>query len=152
PPATTVVQDEEPRTPVAEKQPEAVTKTELARSTDEAPRQKEAASTQLEDLVGRLMSAVVTVQAPGGRGSGFFVAADTILTNVHVVGSSAGVTIRRAEGSTMNARVESTSAAYDIAVLKVDAPRADQTIIRMGSVADARVGQEVIAIGTPLGF
>ena len=80
------------------------------------------------------MPAVVTVQTPSGRGSGFFVAADTILTNVHVVGSNAGVTIRRADGSTMNARVESTSAAYDIAVLKVDGPRADQTTIRMLSL------------------
>jgi S1-C subfamily serine protease len=121
-------------------------------ATDLAPRAKDQGPVQLEDLVSRLMPAVVTVQTSGGRGSGFFVAADTILTNVHVVGSNAGVTIRRADGSTMNARVESTSAAYDIAVLKVDGPRADQTTIRMGSAADARVGQEVIAIGTPLGF
>src|SRR5438067_4043357 len=98
------------------------------------------------------MPAVVTVQTTSGRGSGFFVAADTILTNVHVVGSNAGGTTRRADGSTTNARVESTSAAYDIAVLKVGAPRGDQTTIPMGSAAGARVGQEVIAIGTPLGF
>jgi S1-C subfamily serine protease len=147
-PAPIALQDEEARTPVVEKQPETIAKTDVG----ETPRPKEPASPQLEDLVSRLTPAVVTVQAPGGRGSGFFVAADTILTNVHVVGSSAGVTIRRADGSTMNARVESTAPAYDIAVLKVDAPRADQTIIRMGSAADARVGQEVIAIGTPLGF
>jgi len=120
--------------------------------TDQAPTTKDQGPIQLEDLVSRLMPAVVTVQTTSGRGSGFFVAADTILTNVHVVGSNAGVTIRRADGSTTNARVESTSAAYDIAVLKVDAPRGDQTTIPMGSAAGARVGQEVIAIGTPLGF
>jgi S1-C subfamily serine protease len=152
PPAPTDLHDDAVRVPVEDNRPDSVTKIDATRTSEEAPRAKEDATAQLEDLVSRLMPAVVTVQAGGGRGSGFFVAADTILTNVHVVGSSAGVTIRRADGSTMNARVESTSSAYDIAVLKVDQPRADQTIIRMGSAADARVGQEVIAIGTPLGF
>ena len=127
-------------------------RTDRGPGTDQAPTTKDQGPIQLEDLVSRLMPAVVTVQTTSGRGSGFFVAADTILTNVHVVGSNAGVTIRRADGSTTNARVESTSAAYDIAVLKVDAPRGDQTTIPMGSAAGARVGQEVIAIGTPLGF
>jgi S1-C subfamily serine protease len=110
------------------------------------------ASTSLEDLVSRLLPAVVTVQTSLARGSGFFVAADTILTNVHVVGSEAGVTIRRSNGAWTNARVDSTSAAYDIAVLKVERPLASQPTIPMGSATTARVGQEVIAIGTPLGF
>ena len=157
-PAPAALIDEAPRTwsdPIPTDQEsgkEQGPRTDAAPATDLAPKAKEHAPVQLEDLVSRLMPAVVTVQTTTGRGSGFFVAADTILTNVHVVGSNAGVTIRRADGSTMNARVESTSAAYDIAVLKVDGPRADQTTIRMGSAADARVGQEVIAIGTPLGF
>ena len=157
-PAPTPLLDEVPRTPIDPIPADPGSRTDHGPGTDQgprtdqAPRTKDQGPVQLEDLVSRLMPAVVTVQTPSGRGSGFFVAADTILTNVHVVGSNAGVTIRRADGSTMNARVESTSAAYDIAVLKVDGPRADQTAIRMGSAADARVGQEVIAIGTPLGF
>jgi len=144
--------DQEPRTDQAPSTDQAPRTDQAPSTKDQAPSTKDQAPIQLEDLVSRLMPAVVTVQTTSGRGSGFFVGADTILTNVHVVGSNAGVTIRRADGSTMNARVESTSAAYDIAVLKVDAPRGDQTTIRMGSAADARVGQEVIAIGTPLGF
>jgi trypsin-like peptidase len=48
--------------------------------------------------------------------------------------------------------VAAQSAQFDIAVLKLSNPAADQPIVRMGSVAGARVGQEVIAIGTPLGF
>jgi hypothetical protein len=109
-------------------------------------------SATLEDLVSRVSPAVVTVEASSGRGSGFFVTPDTILTNVHVVTSSSSVTIRRPDGSTTTARVEAQSAPFDIAVLKVANPRADQPIVPMGSVAGARVGQEVIAIGTPLGF
>ena len=109
-------------------------------------------SATLEDLVSRVSPAVVTVEAGSGRGSGFFVAPDTILTNVHVVASNTTVTIRRPDGSTTTARVETQSAPFDIAVLKVSNPLADQPILPMGSVAGARVGQEVIAIGTPLGF
>ncbi len=109
-------------------------------------------STTLEDLVSRVSPAVVTIEASSSRGSGFFVASDTILTNVHVVTSATSVTIRRPDGSTTTARVEAQSAPYDIAVLKLANPLADQPIIRMGSAAGARVGQEVIAIGTPLGF
>jgi trypsin-like peptidase len=106
----------------------------------------------LEDLVARLNPAVITIQTPAARGSGFFVSADTILTNVHVVGAESTVTIRRPDGSSTTAQIEKTAPAYDIAVLKVSAPRQDQTTISMGSAVGARVGQEVVAIGTPLGF
>jgi S1-C subfamily serine protease len=109
-------------------------------------------SSTLEDLVSRVSPAVVTIEAGSGRGSGFFVAPDTILTNVHVVASNTSVTVRRPDGSTTTARVEAQSAPFDIAVLKVSNPPADQPILPMGSVSGARVGQEVIAIGTPLGF
>ena len=106
----------------------------------------------LEDLVTRLSPAVVLIQSSAGRGSGFFVAPDTILTNVHVVGSDSSLTIRRADGSTTTARVDASAPAFDIAVLRVSNPNADQATIRMGSVATTRVGEDVIAIGTPLGF
>ncbi|MBZ5559416.1 MAG: trypsin-like peptidase domain-containing protein [Acidobacteriia bacterium] len=106
----------------------------------------------LEDLVARLNPAVITIQTPTARGSGFFVSDDTILTNVHVVGAESTVTIRRPDGSTTTAHVDRTAPAYDIAVLKVASPRPNQATIAMGSAVSARVGQEVIAIGTPLGF
>ena len=111
-----------------------------------------AAAMSLEDLVTRLSPAVVLIQSSAGRGSGFFVAPDTILTNVHVVGSDSSLTIRRADGSTTTARVDASAPAFDIAVLRVSNPNADQATIRMGSVATTRVGEDVIAIGTPLGF
>jgi V8-like Glu-specific endopeptidase len=111
-----------------------------------------ATAASLEDLVSRASPAVVVVETSSGRGSGFFVTSDTILTNVHVVSSSSSVTIRRPNGSTTTARVEAQSAPYDIAVLKASSPIADQPTLTLGSAANARVGQEVVAIGTPLGF
>jgi S1-C subfamily serine protease len=120
---------------------------------DEAePSTPAAASASLEDLVSRASPAVVVVETSSGRGSGFFVTPDTVLTNVHVVSSSASVTLRRPDGSTTTARVEAQSAPFDIAVLRASNPIADQPTLAMGSAANARVGQEVVAIGTPLGF
>jgi S1-C subfamily serine protease len=122
-------------------------------ASDEAePSTPAPASASLEDLVSRVSPAVVVVETSSGRGSGFFVTPDTVLTNVHVVSSSASVTLRRPDGSTTPARVEAQSAPFDIAVLKASNPIADQPTLAMGSAANARVGQEVVAIGTPLGF
>jgi len=120
---------------------------------DEAePSTPAATAASLEDLVSRASPAVVVVETSSGRGSGFFVTSDTIVTNVHVVSSNTSVTIRRPDGSTTTARVEALSAPFDIAVLRASNPTAGQPTLTMGSAANARVGQEVIAIGTPLGF
>jgi S1-C subfamily serine protease len=106
----------------------------------------------LEDLISRVMPAVVTIQTPSSRGSGFFVTPDTVITNVHVVGTDSTVTIRRSNGTTTTARVQTTSPAFDIAVLKVLGVLSNQVILPLGTAASVRVGEEVIAIGTPLGF
>ena len=120
---------------------------------DEAePSTPAATAASLEDLVSRASPAVVVVETSSGRGSGFFVTSDTIVTNVHVVSSNTSVTIRRPDGSTTTARVEAQSAPFDIAVLRASNPIAGQPTLTMGSAASARVGQEVVAIGTPLGF
>jgi S1-C subfamily serine protease len=106
----------------------------------------------LEDLISRVMPAVVAVQTPSSRGSGFFVSPDTIITNVHVVGTDSTVTIRRPNGTATTARVQTTSPAFDIAVLKVFGFVPNQAFLSLGDSASIRIGEEVIAIGTPLGF
>lgn len=110
-----------------------------------------AAPTSLEDVVSRVMPAVVLVETSAGRGSGFFVRPDTIITNVHVVKDDAFVKLRRIDGTTVSARVDQRSPAFDIAVLKVMAPAAGQVVIPMGSANTLRPGQEVITIGSALG-
>ena len=105
----------------------------------------------LEDVVSRIIPAVVLVETSSGRGSGFFVSADTLITNVHVVGGNSSVTIRRMGGATAPARVSAASFEFDIAVLKISSPAAGQAVISLGSAVNARVGQDVIAIGSALG-
>jgi len=112
----------------------------------------DAAPASLEDVISVVMPAVVTIQTGSSKGSGFFVTNDTVLTNVHVVGTSSTVTITRANGTTTMARVQSTEPAFDVAVLKVPGAVANQTSIPLGNASNIRLGEEVIAIGTPLGF
>jgi len=115
-----------------------------------APARPEAAS--LEEVVGKGIAAVVVVETDRGRGSAFFVSGDTLLTNGHVVSGSSYVTIRKSSGETATAFVGATSADYDLAVLKLSSAIPGQVTIPLGSAAALRAGQEVLAIGSPLGL
>lgn len=106
----------------------------------------------LEDVVSRVMPAVVRVETSQGSGSGFYVRSDTVLTNVHVVKDNTYVTLRQLDGSSVQARVDSRAPAFDIAVLKVVTPSVKQVVIPLGSYKTLRPGQEVIAIGSALGM
>jgi S1-C subfamily serine protease len=116
------------------------------------PRPASPAPAGLEDIISRAMPAVVRVETATGFGSGFFITPDTMLTNVHVVGANTSVTIRRPDGKTTMARVDRSAPELDIAVIRISNPDANQPTLTMGSGAKARAGQEVIALGTPLGL
>jgi len=109
-------------------------------------------SASLEDVISRAMPALIRVETAGGFGSGFFITPDTMLTNVHVVGGNSTVTIRRPDGTTMTARVDVTAPELDIAVIRVNHADPNQPILPIGSGIHARAGQEVMALGTPLGL
>jgi S1-C subfamily serine protease len=138
--------------PPLETTPPAQAPQDLAAPVPEATPSVADSPAALEDLITRAMPAVVTIQTPTSRGSGFFVTPDTIITNVHVVGTDSTVTIRRPNGTATTARVQATSPAFDIAVLKVNGVMSNQAVLQLGTAASVRIGEEVIAIGTPLGF
>jgi len=115
-----------------------------------APVAPPVAASALEDVVGRVMPAVVMVETSTGRGSGFFVRPDTLITNVHVVQDDGFVKLRRVDGTTVTARVDLKAPAFDIAILRVT-PAAGQVVIPMGSANTLRPGQEVFMIGSALG-
>ncbi len=75
-----------------------------------------------------------------------------ILTNNHVIEDARKLEVKLANGKKYNARLVGADADLDIAVVKIDAPAADLTVIPMGSSADLKVGQKVLAIGNPFGL
>ena len=105
----------------------------------------------LEDVVSRAVVGVVMVDAAGSRGTGFFVAPDVIVTNAHVVGRDSAVTVRLHDGTTRMARVERTTADLDLALLRTAAVPSS-LVLALGEADAARVGQEVVAIGSALGL
>jgi putative serine protease PepD len=94
-------------------------------------------------------------QGPGGSsGSGFLVDDQgSIVTNQHVVDNAEEVDVRFGEdGDPVNAKVAGTDPSTDLALLKIDASDADGKPLRLGSSGEVRVGEPVIAIGSPFGL
>ncbi len=87
-----------------------------------------------------------------GIGSGFIVSDDGyVLTNAHVVGEGdTEVTVRLIDKREFKATVVGTDARTDVAVLKIDAK--GLPTVRMGDAEQVRVGEWVVAMGSPFGF
>jgi S1-C subfamily serine protease len=73
-----------------------------------------------------------------------------VLTNAHVIHGQSSVTLQVGT-ATYSARVLTVSTGSDLALLQVSGANANQPVLTMGSVTNARVGQEVIAVGSALG-
>ena len=83
-------------------------------------------------------------------GSGFVLTADGyIVTNYHVIEDATSITVQFKNGNTFEAKLVGGEAANDVAVLKIEAQ--DLTPVRLGTSGDIVVGEEVVAIGNPLG-
>jgi serine protease Do len=91
-------------------------------------------------------------EAPAqGLGSGFIVSADgLILTNAHVVRDADEVTVRLTDRREFKAKVVGSDPQTDVAVLRIDA--ANLPTVKLGRSDDVRVGEWVVAIGSPFGF
>ena len=86
-----------------------------------------------------------------GLGSGFIVKSDgVILTNAHVVDGASEVKVKLTDKREFPAKVIGRDKASDVAVLKIDAK--DLPTVEIGDPARVRVGEWVLAIGSPFGF
>lgn len=86
-----------------------------------------------------------------GAGSGFIVDANgIILTNAHVVDGATEVTVKLTDRREYQARVLGSDKKTDVAVLKIEAK--DLPVVKLGSTRDLRVGEWVLAIGSPFGL
>ncbi len=84
-------------------------------------------------------------------GSGFIVdPSGLIVTNQHVVEDAVDVTVTLSDGTALPARVLGTAGAIDIALLQVT-PAGKLPSVSWGNSDDVRVGDQVLAVGNPLG-
>ncbi len=75
-----------------------------------------------------------------------------ILTNFHVIEGAKQVKVTLFNGETYDAKLVGADPVYDIAVLRIDAPRESLFPVAFGESSILRVGQHVYAIGNPFGL
>ena len=86
-----------------------------------------------------------------GQGSGFIVSSDgIILTNAHVVKDAKEVTVKLTDRREFRAKVLGADPKTDVAVLRIEAK--NLPVVQIGKTSDLRVGEWVLAIGSPFGF
>ena len=87
---------------------------------------------------GSARPAVALDETPGGRGTGFFVAPDTLITNAHVVEGNSYVTIRLSNGEAITGRVMQRSDDLDLAAIRTNDTRPGQATLPLASSREAR--------------
>jgi serine protease Do len=84
-------------------------------------------------------------------GSGFIISADGfILTNAHVVDSADEILVRLTDKREFKAKVIGADKRTDIALIKIEASALP--VVRVGDPNFLKVGEWVVAIGSPFGF
>ncbi len=102
-----------------------------------------------DDVFGRMFGQQYYMPPQVGSGSGVVISPDGyIVTNNHVVAGADAVTVTFNDRLTAEAKVISTDASTDIAVLKVN--EKNLPYMEFGNSDDVRLGQWVLAVGYPL--
>jgi serine protease Do len=84
-------------------------------------------------------------------GSGFIISPDGyILTNAHVVDSADEIAVKLTDKREFKAKVIGTDKRTDVALIKIEAN--GLPAVKMGDPGKLRVGEWVVAIGSPFGF
>jgi putative serine protease PepD len=120
------------------------------------------ATSSLEQVAAKVLPSLVTLKTDLGggalqEGSGIILTRDgLIMTNAHVVATAAdapqgpsSTTVAFNDGRTAPFRMVATDPESDIAVVRAEG-MSGLTAIAFGSSADLHVGQQVIAVGSPL--
>ena len=109
-----------------------------------------------EAVIAKVRPAVVQVNVTtargGGIGSGVIVdKRGYIVTNNHVVSGAQSIEVVLSNGAKLNAQLTGTDPTDDLAVIKINPP-ANMVVATIGDSSALQVGQDVLAIGNPLGI
>jgi Trypsin-like peptidase domain len=111
----------------------------------------------VEAIAKRALPAVVTVvikDAAGQivrSGSGFFVAARRVVTNLHVVAGDGRISVMTTDGHEFPIVSVRTDEQHDLALL--DCPEGTKSpMLRLGDSSKVAIGEPVVAVGSPLGM
>ncbi|HLX58679.1 MAG TPA: trypsin-like peptidase domain-containing protein, partial [Ktedonobacteraceae bacterium] len=109
-----------------------------------------------EAVVAKVRPAVVevdvTTQGGGAIGSGVIIdGRGYIVTNNHVVSGAQSLVVVLYDGTHLSAQLVGTDPADDLAVIKVTPPKNGLATLKLGDSSKLQVGQDVLAIGNPLG-
>jgi putative serine protease PepD len=118
-----------------------------------------AADGSVSQVAAAVLPSVVSIEVSGqggaGEGSGVIISSDgQILTNNHVVALAANggqLRVTFNDGKTASAEVLGRDPSSDLAVIKASGV-SDLKPAKLGSSADLQVGEQVVAIGSPLGL
>jgi len=105
-----------------------------------------------QQIIEHYQKAIIQIATVTGTGTGFYVKEfDMVVTNEHVVGGNAEVTIAGKGFEKVFSRVWYTDRKHDLAFL--EAPKNGELAeIKLGRYEDMKDGDEVVAIGNPYGL
>ena len=110
-----------------------------------------------EAVIAKVQPAVVQVNVTTSSGNqlGSGVIIDRrgyIVTNNHVIAGATSINVVLNDGRKLPAQLVGTDPTDDLAVLKITPPASGLTVATLGDSSKLQVGQDVLAIGNPLGF
>lgn len=115
----------------------------------------------IEKLAAKYSEGVVMVTSPGGQGSGFVISADGyLITNYHVIAGETRIKVtlfRKTDKGFENkhfkkVRIIALNPFVDLALLKIEDAGEPLKYVYLGDMDEVAVGQDVFAIGNPLGL
>lgn len=111
-----------------------------------------------EAVIAKVRPSVVEVDVSssngsGGIGSGVIIdRRGYIVTNNHVVNGAQNIQVVLYNGTKLQAQLTGTDPADDLAIVKITPPSSGLTVATLGDSSKLQVGQDVLAIGNPLGI
>jgi len=119
----------------------------------------------LDEIFAKVNPAVIVVRSRGRdvgaggvtyfreTGSGFLISdSGRVMTAAHVVNGMDEITVEGVAGEVVRAKIISSDAAADIALLQLERVTAAMRVARLGDSDKVRVGEQVIVVGAPYGL